>query len=193
MRVLRKLWREETHLHSSRWGFREWIGIQSMVTHDILNSRFPTFHWSCSHFKILPCFRDTTLWFAHPPQVKRGIDLVYGGGSIGLMGTVAQAVQDAGGHVIGYTFCCNVSACRFLFYRTALVCAAFETLDLSRQKGQTSIEWIIIEPKYSNVFVTWWTIHSLKVWLYSFPLSLIFTRASMFLRRERVHCAVTYS
>jgi predicted Rossmann-fold nucleotide-binding protein len=34
-------------------------------------------------------------------QVKRGIDLVYGGGSIGLMGSVAQAAQAAGGHVVG--------------------------------------------------------------------------------------------
>ena len=30
-----------------------------------------------------------------------GIDLVYGGGSIGLMGVVADAVLDAGGEVIG--------------------------------------------------------------------------------------------
>lgn len=29
------------------------------------------------------------------------MDLVYGGGSIGLMGQVAQAVHAGGGHVIG--------------------------------------------------------------------------------------------
>lgn len=35
-------------------------------------------------------------------QVERGIDLVYGGGSIGLMGLVSHAVHDGGRHVIGY-------------------------------------------------------------------------------------------
>lgn len=34
-------------------------------------------------------------------KVKRNINLVYGGGNIGLMGQLAQTVQDAGGHVVG--------------------------------------------------------------------------------------------
>ena len=34
-------------------------------------------------------------------MVERGIDLVYGGGRLGLMGTVADAVLDAGGQVFG--------------------------------------------------------------------------------------------
>jgi hypothetical protein len=34
-------------------------------------------------------------------QVERGIDLVYGGGSIGLMGLVSHAVHAGGRHVIG--------------------------------------------------------------------------------------------
>jgi cytokinin riboside 5'-monophosphate phosphoribohydrolase len=34
-------------------------------------------------------------------QVARSIDLVYGGGSIGLMGLVSQAVHDGGRHVTG--------------------------------------------------------------------------------------------
>ncbi|TYI98913.1 hypothetical protein E1A91_D01G250100v1 [Gossypium mustelinum] len=34
-------------------------------------------------------------------QVSRNIDLVYGGGSIGLMGLVSQAVHNGGRHVIG--------------------------------------------------------------------------------------------
>jgi len=34
-------------------------------------------------------------------QVARSIDLVYGGGGIGLMGLVSQAVYDGGRHVIG--------------------------------------------------------------------------------------------
>ncbi|PNY03451.1 cytokinin riboside 5'-monophosphate phosphoribohydrolase [Trifolium pratense] len=33
--------------------------------------------------------------------VSRNIDLVYGGGSIGLMGLISQAVYNGGGHVIG--------------------------------------------------------------------------------------------
>ncbi|KAK9266184.1 hypothetical protein L1049_012406 [Liquidambar formosana] len=33
--------------------------------------------------------------------VERNIDLVYGGGSIGLMGLVSQAVYDGGRHVLG--------------------------------------------------------------------------------------------
>ena len=35
-------------------------------------------------------------------QVEKNIDLVYGGGSIGLMGLVSQAVHDGGRHVLGY-------------------------------------------------------------------------------------------
>ncbi|KAF6167845.1 hypothetical protein GIB67_027623 [Kingdonia uniflora] len=33
--------------------------------------------------------------------VRRKIDLVYGGGSVGLMGLVSQAVHDGGRHVLG--------------------------------------------------------------------------------------------
>lgn len=33
--------------------------------------------------------------------MSRNIDLVYGGGSIGLMGLISQAVYDGGRHVIG--------------------------------------------------------------------------------------------
>jgi len=33
--------------------------------------------------------------------VSRNIDLVYGGGSVGLMGLVSQAVYNGGGHVLG--------------------------------------------------------------------------------------------
>lgn len=34
-------------------------------------------------------------------KVARRLDLVYGGGSIGLMGFVSQAVHNAGGKVLG--------------------------------------------------------------------------------------------
>lgn len=33
--------------------------------------------------------------------VERGIDLVYGGGSVGLMGLISRAVHNGGGHVLG--------------------------------------------------------------------------------------------
>ncbi|XP_048138348.1 cytokinin riboside 5'-monophosphate phosphoribohydrolase LOG7 isoform X2 [Rhodamnia argentea] len=36
-----------------------------------------------------------------PLPVERRIDLVYGGGSVGLMGLVSQAVHDGGRHVLG--------------------------------------------------------------------------------------------
>ena len=32
---------------------------------------------------------------------RRGIELVYGGGNVGLMGVIADAVLEAGGHVTG--------------------------------------------------------------------------------------------
>lgn len=35
-------------------------------------------------------------------QVRRGVDLVYGGGSIGLMGLIARTVLDGGRRVVGY-------------------------------------------------------------------------------------------
>jgi uncharacterized protein (TIGR00730 family) len=34
-------------------------------------------------------------------MVARGWGLVYGGGNVGMMGSVAQAVKEAGGHVVG--------------------------------------------------------------------------------------------
>uniref|UniRef100_A0A0D9VNG5 Cytokinin riboside 5'-monophosphate phosphoribohydrolase n=1 Tax=Leersia perrieri TaxID=77586 RepID=A0A0D9VNG5_9ORYZ len=45
-------------------------------------------------------YRDAAIDLAKE-LVARGIDLVYGGGSIGLMGLVSQAVFDGGRHVIG--------------------------------------------------------------------------------------------
>ncbi|KAK4778713.1 hypothetical protein SAY86_006241 [Trapa natans] len=41
------------------------------------------------------------LWIIFACQVERNIDLVYGGGSIGLMGLISQAVFDGGRHVLG--------------------------------------------------------------------------------------------
>jgi uncharacterized protein (TIGR00730 family) len=47
-----------------------------------------------------PAFRDAALRLGRL-MARRGIRLVYGGGSIGLMGVVADAVLSAGGEVIG--------------------------------------------------------------------------------------------
>lgn len=46
---------------------------------------------------------DTCKWFlCKYLKVEKRIDLVYGGGSVGLMGLVSQAVHDGGRHVLGY-------------------------------------------------------------------------------------------
>ena len=47
-----------------------------------------------------PAFAAAARLLGHT-MVERGIDLVYGGGRLGLMGTVADAVLDAGGQVFG--------------------------------------------------------------------------------------------
>ncbi|KAF7817372.1 cytokinin riboside 5'-monophosphate phosphoribohydrolase LOG8 [Senna tora] len=45
-------------------------------------------------------FSDAAIDLAHE-LVKRKIDLVYGGGSVGLMGLISQRVYDGGCHVLG--------------------------------------------------------------------------------------------
>ncbi|KAJ7005689.1 cytokinin riboside 5'-monophosphate phosphoribohydrolase LOG5-like [Populus alba x Populus x berolinensis] len=46
------------------------------------------------------CYRDAALELGQE-LVSRSLDLVYGGGSVGLMGLVSQEVHRGGGHVIG--------------------------------------------------------------------------------------------
>lgn len=48
-------------------------------------------------------------------QVRRGISLVYGGGSIGLMGVIARTVGDGGCHVLGYPAVLAVSPLFFFW------------------------------------------------------------------------------
>ena len=48
---------------------------------------------------LLKCLQEFCVLFV---KVSRKLDLVYGGGSIGLMGLVSQAVHGGGGHVLGY-------------------------------------------------------------------------------------------
>lgn len=55
-----------------------------------------------SHFKNYNALADYAgLLLSNLGQVSRNIDLVYGGGSVGLMGSISQAVYDGGRHVIG--------------------------------------------------------------------------------------------
>jgi len=49
---------------------------------------------------INPIYKETAIQVGEL-LVKKGIGLVYGGGSIGLMGAVAETVQRAGGEVVG--------------------------------------------------------------------------------------------
>ncbi|XP_039049009.1 cytokinin riboside 5'-monophosphate phosphoribohydrolase LOG5-like isoform X1 [Hibiscus syriacus] len=46
------------------------------------------------------CYRDAALELGQE-LLSRKLDLVYGGGSVGLMGLVSQAVHRGGGHVLG--------------------------------------------------------------------------------------------
>ncbi|GFY89770.1 putative lysine decarboxylase family protein [Actinidia rufa] len=48
------------------------------------------------------CYRDAAIELGQE-LVSRRLDLVYGGGSIGLMGLVSQAVHGGGGHVLWLT------------------------------------------------------------------------------------------
>lgn len=41
-------------------------------------------------------------------KVERRIDLVYGGGSVGLMGLVSQAVHHGGRHVLGFVLSLSI-------------------------------------------------------------------------------------
>ena len=45
-------------------------------------------------------YKETTISLGQE-MVKRGMKLIYGGGSLGLMGTIANAVLEAGGEVVG--------------------------------------------------------------------------------------------
>ncbi|KAF9601783.1 hypothetical protein IFM89_022951 [Coptis chinensis] len=48
------------------------------------------------------CYRDAAVELGQE-LVSRKLDLVYGGGSVGLMGLVSQAVHHGGGHITGET------------------------------------------------------------------------------------------
>ncbi|MQL86944.1 hypothetical protein Taro_019473 [Colocasia esculenta] len=46
------------------------------------------------------CYQDAAVELG-TELVSRKVDLVYGGGSVGLMGLISQAVHNGGGHVLG--------------------------------------------------------------------------------------------
>ncbi|CAI0391173.1 unnamed protein product [Linum tenue] len=48
-----------------------------------------------------PTYQEAAVQLGQELKVERRIDLVYGGGSVGLMGLVSQAVHDGGRHVLG--------------------------------------------------------------------------------------------
>ncbi|CDY17522.1 BnaC03g65410D [Brassica napus] len=68
---------------------------------EIMKSRFKRVCVFCgSSSGNRECYRDAAIDLAQELITKR-LNLVYGGGSIGLMGLVSQAVHEAGCHVLG--------------------------------------------------------------------------------------------
>jgi hypothetical protein len=65
-------------------------------------------------------------WCCCCRQVRRKIDLVYGGGSIGLMGKIAETVHAGGNHVIGCVFFIDA--------------AFFSLLATASQWGETGVQ-----------------------------------------------------
>ncbi|CAN8229330.1 unnamed protein product [Cochlearia groenlandica] len=68
---------------------------------EIVKSRFKRVCVFCgSSSGNRDCYKEAAIELARELVVRR-LNLVYGGGSIGLMGLVSQAVHEAGGHVLG--------------------------------------------------------------------------------------------
>ncbi|XAR73040.1 hypothetical protein NMG60_11019892 [Bertholletia excelsa] len=67
----------------------------------VISSRFKRMCVFCgSSTGKRDCYRDAAIELGQE-LVARRLNLVYGGGSVGLMGLVAQAVHRGGGHVLG--------------------------------------------------------------------------------------------
>jgi predicted Rossmann-fold nucleotide-binding protein len=64
-------------------------------------------------------------------QVSRGIDLVYGGGGIGLMGLVSQAVHRGGRRVVGYVHASLINQLTFSSILGQCPCVATGTYNIS--------------------------------------------------------------
>ncbi|KAI3507147.1 hypothetical protein L2E82_21493 [Cichorium intybus] len=68
---------------------------------EVIKSRFRSVCVFCgSSAGKRDCYRDAALDLGQE-LVKRKLNLVYGGGSVGLMGLVSQEVHRGGGHVLG--------------------------------------------------------------------------------------------
>ncbi|CAL9228076.1 unnamed protein product [Arabidopsis halleri] len=68
---------------------------------EIVKSRFKRVCVFCGSSSVnRECYKDAATDLAQELVTSR-LNLVYGGGSIGLMGLVSQAVHEAGGHVLG--------------------------------------------------------------------------------------------
>ncbi|KAG2659967.1 probable cytokinin riboside 5'-monophosphate phosphoribohydrolase LOGL2 [Panicum virgatum] len=66
----------------------------------VVLSRFRRICVFCGSSHGKKCYQDAAIELGKE-LVARNIDLVYGGGSVGLMGLVSQAVHNGGRHVIG--------------------------------------------------------------------------------------------
>ncbi|XP_048575215.1 probable cytokinin riboside 5'-monophosphate phosphoribohydrolase LOGL9 [Triticum urartu] len=92
---------EETAAAKNRSGS---VGEGAVVELEVEVEEGPRFRRVCvfcgSSSGKRSCYRDAAVELGKE-LVARGMDLVYGGGSLGLMGEVSEAVHKAGGHVIG--------------------------------------------------------------------------------------------
>lgn len=68
----------------------------------VLLEPFESFLALVADRRVLSCPCLLPLAVNRNVQVRRGVNLVYGGGSIGLMGVIARTVDDGGCRVLGY-------------------------------------------------------------------------------------------
>ncbi|GAB4853067.1 Cytokinin riboside 5'-monophosphate phosphoribohydrolase log5 [Ancistrocladus abbreviatus] len=80
------------------------------------------------------CYRTAAIELGQE-LVARGVDLVYGGGSIGLMGLVSQTVHSGGGHVLGYY--------QSIYSSTKFCPFCFEMLKHNPKLQKTSRFWCV--------------------------------------------------
>ncbi|CAA6656082.1 unnamed protein product [Spirodela intermedia] len=77
--------------------------------------------------------------------VARKVDLVYGGGSVGLMGLVSQAVHKGGGHVLGRCPSFPVGLCISLSLAHATSSFVFVLFPFSQVTGETVGEVKVVD------------------------------------------------
>lgn len=62
-------------------------------------------------------------------KVSRRLDLVYGGGSVGLMGLVSQEVHRGGGHVLGY-YAVQSATFSSIIFGSVIICHILARFDV---------------------------------------------------------------